>query len=153
MGVQWRKENPNPRVHRSSRKLGEPCFPLERVDPRVGIFLSPLDTHDGFYLSSNSDISFKLLKCPLFLSGPCGANSNCKLYHTECVNGQCGCKTDCSQAEYHPVCGHPHDLPDQAKVFGSLCEMQRYGCENDKIYVVSHTPGACSKVEKTGKAL
>ena len=51
MGVQWRKENPNPRVHRSSRKLGEPRFPLERVDPRVGIFLSPLDTHDGFYLS------------------------------------------------------------------------------------------------------
>ena len=51
MGVQWRKENPNPRVHRSSGKLGEPHFPLERVDPRVGIFLSPLDTHDGFYLS------------------------------------------------------------------------------------------------------
>ena len=51
MGVQWRKENPNPRVHRSSGKLGEPRFPLERVDPRVGIFLSPLDTHDGFYLS------------------------------------------------------------------------------------------------------
>ena len=51
MCVQWRKENPNPRVHRSSRKLGEPRFPLERVDPRVGIFLSPMDTHDGFYLS------------------------------------------------------------------------------------------------------
>ena len=53
MGAQWRKENPNPRrrVHRSSGKLGEPRFPLERVDPRVGIFLSPLDTHDGFYLS------------------------------------------------------------------------------------------------------
>ena len=50
MGVKWRKENPNPRVHRSSGKLGEPRFPLERVDPRVGIFLSPLDTHDGFYL-------------------------------------------------------------------------------------------------------
>ena len=52
MGAQWRKENPNPRVHRSSGKLGEPRFPLERVDPRVGIFLSPLDTHDGFYLST-----------------------------------------------------------------------------------------------------
>ena len=51
MGAQWRMENPNPRVHRSSGKLGEPRFPLERVDPRVGIFLSPLDTHDGFYLS------------------------------------------------------------------------------------------------------
>ena len=51
MGAQWRKENPNPRVHRSSGKLGEPRFPLERVDPRVGLFLSPLDTHDGFYLT------------------------------------------------------------------------------------------------------
>ena len=30
---------------------GEPRFPLERVDPRVGIILSPLDTHDEFYLS------------------------------------------------------------------------------------------------------
>ena len=53
MGVQWRKENPNPRVHRSSGKLGEPRFPLERVDPRVGIFLSPLDTHDGFYFTKS----------------------------------------------------------------------------------------------------
>ena len=51
MGGQWRKENPNPRVHHSGGKLGEPHFPLERVDPRVGIFLSPLTTHDGFYLS------------------------------------------------------------------------------------------------------
>ena len=51
MGGQWRKENPNPRVHRSGGKLGEPRFPLERVDPRVGIFLYPLTTHDGFYLS------------------------------------------------------------------------------------------------------
>ena len=50
-GVQWRKENLNPRVHRSSGKLGEPRFPLERVDPRVEIFLSPLTTHDGFNLS------------------------------------------------------------------------------------------------------
>ena len=57
MGVKWRKENPNPRVHRSSGKLGEPRFPLERVDPRVGIFLSPLDTHDGYYLSSTNDVS------------------------------------------------------------------------------------------------
>ena len=56
MGVQRRKENPNPRVHRSSGKLGEPRFPLERVDPRVGIFLSPLDTHDGFYLSTTTKI-------------------------------------------------------------------------------------------------
>ena len=56
MGAQWRKENPNPRVHRSSGKLGEPRFPLERVDPRVEIFLSPLDTHDGFYLSFISAI-------------------------------------------------------------------------------------------------
>ena len=57
MGVQWRKENPNPRVHRSSGKLGEPRFPLERVDPRVGIFLSPLDTHDGFSRGGHSLVS------------------------------------------------------------------------------------------------
>ena len=57
MGGQWRKENPNPRVHRSGGKLGEPRFPLERVDPRVGIFLSPLTTHDGFYLSTYSTSS------------------------------------------------------------------------------------------------
>ena len=50
-GVQWRKEILNPRVHRSSGKLGEPRFPLERMDPRVEIFLSPQTTHDGFYLS------------------------------------------------------------------------------------------------------
>ena len=56
MGGQWRKENPNPRVHRSGGKLGEPRFPLERVDPRVGIFLSPLTTHDGFYLSTMIEI-------------------------------------------------------------------------------------------------
>ena len=43
----------NPRVHRSRGKLGEPRFPLERMDPRVEIFLSPLTTHDGFYLSFN----------------------------------------------------------------------------------------------------
>ena len=59
MGVQWRKENPNPRVHRSSGKLGEPRFPLERMDPRVGIFLSPLDTHDGFYLYSSDNVTCK----------------------------------------------------------------------------------------------
>ena len=58
MGGQWRKENPNPRFHRSGGKLGEPRFPLERVDPRVGIFLSPLTTHDGFYLSLNNIIIF-----------------------------------------------------------------------------------------------
>ena len=69
MGVQWRKENPNPRVHRSSGKLGEPRFPLERVDPRVGIFLSPLDTHDGFYLSATFDTDsysfygFRVARC------------------------------------------------------------------------------------------
>ena len=49
---QWRKENLNHRVHRSSGKLGEPRFPLERMDPWVEIFLSPLTTHNGFYLSS-----------------------------------------------------------------------------------------------------
>ena len=58
MGGQWRKENPNPRVHRSGGKLGEPRFPLEQVDPRVGIFLSPLTTHDGFYLSILIYINF-----------------------------------------------------------------------------------------------
>ena len=57
MGGQWRKENPNPRVHRSGGKLGEPRFPLERVDPRVGIFLSPLTTHDGFYLSHSPTLT------------------------------------------------------------------------------------------------
>ena len=56
MGGQWRKENPNPRVHRSGGKLGEPRFPLERVNPRVGIFLSPLTTHDGFYLSIHQKV-------------------------------------------------------------------------------------------------
>ena len=29
-----------------------PRFPLERMGPRVEIFLSPLTTHDGFYLST-----------------------------------------------------------------------------------------------------
>ena len=32
--------------------IGEPRFPLERMDPRVEIFLSPLTIHDGFYLSN-----------------------------------------------------------------------------------------------------
>ena len=44
--------NPNPRVHRSSGKLGEASFPTGTVDPRVGISLSPLNTNDGFSLSS-----------------------------------------------------------------------------------------------------
>ena len=43
--------NPNPRVHRSSGKLGKASFPTGTVDPRVGIFLSPLNTNDGFSLS------------------------------------------------------------------------------------------------------
>ena len=43
--------NPNPRVHRSSGKLGEALFPTGSVDPRVGISLSPLNTNDGFSLS------------------------------------------------------------------------------------------------------
>ena len=43
--------NPNPRVHRSSGKLGEASFPTGTVDPRVGISLSPLNTNDGFSLS------------------------------------------------------------------------------------------------------
>ena len=41
-----------PRVHRSSGKLGEALFPTGTVDPRVGISLSPLNTNDGFSLSS-----------------------------------------------------------------------------------------------------
>ena len=44
--------NPNPRVHRSSGKLGEASFPTGTVDPRVGISLSPLNTNDGFSLST-----------------------------------------------------------------------------------------------------
>ena len=43
--------NPNPRVHRSSGKLGEASFPTGTVDPRVGISLSALNTNDGFSLS------------------------------------------------------------------------------------------------------
>ena len=43
--------NPNPRVHRSSGKLGKASFPTGTVDPRVGISLSPLNTNDGFSLS------------------------------------------------------------------------------------------------------
>ena len=42
--------NPNPRVHRSSGKLGEASFPTGTVDSRVGISLSPLNTNDGFSL-------------------------------------------------------------------------------------------------------
>ena len=45
--------NPNPRVHRSSGKLGEASFPTGTVDPRVGISLSPLNTNDGFSLSTS----------------------------------------------------------------------------------------------------
>ena len=44
--------NPNPRVHRSSGKLDEASFPTGTVDPRVGISLSPLNTNDGFSLST-----------------------------------------------------------------------------------------------------
>ena len=43
--------NPNPRVHRSSGKLGKASFPTGTVDPRVWISLSPLNTNDGFSLS------------------------------------------------------------------------------------------------------
>ena len=43
--------SPNPRVHRSSGKLGEAFFPTGTVDPWVGISLSPLNTNDGFSLS------------------------------------------------------------------------------------------------------
>ena len=43
--------NPNPRVQRSSGKLGEASFPTGTVDPRVGISLSPLNTNDGFSFS------------------------------------------------------------------------------------------------------
>ena len=71
MGVQWRKENPNPRVHRSSGKLGEPRFPLERVDPRVGIFLSPLDTHDGFYLYPMNSHQFSLVLLNIIAASSC----------------------------------------------------------------------------------
>ena len=45
IGVQWGQKNPNPRVHRSSGKRGLP------VDPRVGIFLEPLNTNDQFFFS------------------------------------------------------------------------------------------------------
>ena len=44
--------NLNPRVHRSSGELGEASFPTGTVDPRVGISLSPLNTNDGFSLST-----------------------------------------------------------------------------------------------------
>ena len=50
--------NPIPRVHRSSGKLGKASFPTGTVDPRVGISLSPLNTNDGFSLSTMSTGSF-----------------------------------------------------------------------------------------------
>ena len=40
--VQCWQENPNPRVHKA-------LFPTWMVVPRVRIFLSPLNTNDGFY--------------------------------------------------------------------------------------------------------
>ena len=48
--------NSNPRVHRSSGKLGKASFPIGTVDPRVGISLSPLNTNDGFSLYTMSDL-------------------------------------------------------------------------------------------------
>ena len=48
--------NSNPRVHRSSWKLGEASFPTGTVDPRVGISLPPLNTNDGFSLSGMQEI-------------------------------------------------------------------------------------------------
>ena len=48
--------NPNPRVRRSSGKLGEASFPTGTVDPRVGISLSPLNTNDGFSLSHSRQL-------------------------------------------------------------------------------------------------
>ena len=51
--------NPNPRVHRSSGKLGEASFPTGTVDPRVGISLSPLNTNDGFTLSPYMNVQYQ----------------------------------------------------------------------------------------------
>ena len=59
--------NPNPRVHRSSGKLGEASFPTGTVDPRVGISLSPLNTNDGFSLSIF--IYFVTLKTEYYAKG------------------------------------------------------------------------------------
>ena len=42
IGVQWFQKNPDPR---------QASFPTGTVGPRVGIFLSPLNTNDGFNLS------------------------------------------------------------------------------------------------------
>ena len=52
--------NPNPRVHRSSGKLGEASFPTGKVDPRVGISLSPMNTNDGFSLSPSTTLLIRV---------------------------------------------------------------------------------------------
>ena len=58
--------NPNPRVHRSSGKLGEASFPTGTVDPRVGISLFPLNTNDGFSLTVLPKIFVFLVLCTDF---------------------------------------------------------------------------------------
>ena len=64
--------NPNPRVHRSSGKLDEASFPTGTVDPRVGIFLSPLNTNDGFSLSLMLCVVQFRPYCQVWRIGPLG---------------------------------------------------------------------------------
>ena len=47
----WFQKNPNPRVHRSVTETLQASFATGTVGPQVRIFLSPLNTNDGFYLS------------------------------------------------------------------------------------------------------
>ena len=67
--------NLNPRVHRSSGKLGEASFPTGTVDPRVGISLSPLNTNDGF---SFSLIITSGIQCTLQCFAECCLVYRCK---------------------------------------------------------------------------
>ena len=44
-------------------------FPTGTVDPRVGIFLFPLNTNDGFYLSMTIHSNKRITKALIRLSG------------------------------------------------------------------------------------
>ena len=52
------RNNPNPRVHRSSGKLAS--FPTVTVEPMVGIFLSPLNTNNGSILVLKGHLKLSL---------------------------------------------------------------------------------------------
>ena len=63
--LEWRAlglEFSCPHGHRLVGNLNQASFPTGKVSPRVGIFLSLLNTNDGFYLSP---LSIHLAACPL----------------------------------------------------------------------------------------